>query len=388
MANLQNHSSVLPDALFALVSDSIKVPALRVPHLEGMLMGMRILDAQYTLNEKVDVKNEFEKIVKFFEQLNENYVIGWAKEQIIDNKNNVGIFKMTVVTEPKSGLTQMSDFIALICIYYSNKPVLKLTIMDDARGNKIKESLFDTVIKDIVYKPPLSITRVTISDNCEINAHSSTIDVGRTKVYPEFYPYMDTTPEELITGFYKSRCRLMIFTGIWGSGKSSLLRATVNYNTGPFILVDSSSIYQEQSKFDALISHVTWLTENLKPGEYVTLMLEEADRLIAPKTDNFNSALPQLLSFTEGVLDIKVKVIVVTNLTSVSKFDGGLTRGGRLYETITFKELTPDQANAARSVIGLDPLNFKEKIALGSALFSTKEKIKLTTENRGIGFEA
>ena len=180
----------------------------------------------------------------------------------------------------------------------------------------------------------------------------------------------------------------MIFTGIWGSGKSSLLRATVNYNTGPFILVDSSSIYQEQSKFDALISHVTRLTENLKPEECVTLMLEEADRLIAPKIDNANSALPQLLSFTEGVLDIKVKVIVVTNLPSVNKFDGGLTRGGRLYETITFKELTPDQANAARSVIGLDPLNFKEKIALGSALFSTKEKIKLTTENRGIGFEA
>jgi hypothetical protein len=89
---------------------------------------------------------------------------------------------------------------------------------------------------------------------------------------------------------------------------------------------------------------------------------------------------------TDGVLNFNVKVVVVTNLPSSTNFDGGLTRGGRHYKTVTFKELTPWEANEARVAIGLEPLGFLKSVALGSALGSTEGDMKHTTEKRGAGF--
>ena len=78
--------------------------------------------------------------------------------------------------------------------------------------------------------------------------------------------------------------------------------------------------------------------------------------------------------------------MIATNLPTVDKFDAGLTRGGRHYKTLTFKELTPTEANAARAAIGLEPLEFTKPVALGSALNSKPGDIKKSHERSSIGF--
>lgn len=216
----------------------------------------------------------------------------------------------------------------------------------------------------------------------KVTSNANPIKSNEVMGCKDFYPFIEEGHEKLIRDFYASKSNLMILTGVWGSGKSTLMRSMINYNEGSFFLIDNPDNYSNPDKFSLLINYIRANTEKDK---HVTLFLEEADAFVQQKTSD-NPTLSRLLSMSSGVLVSNIKIVIATNLSNKTKLDKALTRPGRAFRCVDFRELTPDEANNARSAINLDRLPFTEKITLAVALNNQTEVDLKTNKSQGFGF--
>lgn len=202
-------------------------------------------------------------------------------------------------------------------------------------------------------------------------------------VHPEFYPYLGTTPHDLIEGFYRSRSSILILTGLAGTGKSSLARSFLNHSEGEFFMVDNPIVYNSPDSFIALMGMVTAAAQNAT----VTLFLDEMDGVITKeKEDDATGVVARLLSMSSGIIELNLKIVITSNLMNQDKINANILRGGRTYRAIDFGKLSPDEADVARSKIGLPPANFTEPVTLASALnFESDSEIPRESK-RGFGF--
>ena len=192
------------------------------------------------------------------------------------------------------------------------------------------------------------------------------------KLYESFYPFIEEGAGNLIEEFYESRSNVMIFTGIQGSGKSSLYRCMLNYNTeGKFFVIDNPAVYKNP---DAMAVVLAYLREEAINTQ-VTVALEEIDAFVKEK-DLDNMLLPRLLSASAGIVASNIKFVLMANVPTVGQYAESLTRDGRTFAAINFRELTPEEAAVARKDFGLDPLPFDEKHALSTVLNSRVRKPK------------
>ena len=231
---------------------------------------------------------------------------------------------------------------------------------------------------------------------------TKTIPVSRDTcvVYPEFYPFIKGGPDRLIDGFYKSNSDVMIFSGITGSGKSSLIRRlfAVNENM-QFVMVDNPAIYQDPKMFGALVNMVHDKCSESKKSKDddgkitpVTLILEEMDFAVQSKKTDQSGTLARLLSLSSGVVKLPLKIVITTNLASVDMIDENLRRAGRTYKVISFRPLSLDESNDSRRAIGKKPvLDYGVKevtlaIALNYVDGETDVEDVKNSQKRGMGF--
>ncbi len=191
---------------------------------------------------------------------------------------------------------------------------------------------------------------------------------GLYQIHDEFYPQLQDHGgmTKLLDDFRKSTSNLMILAGQWGGGKSALFQAICwadEEGKSVYYLLDDPSIYDDAVLFSSVISQIEADNRN---GLCSWLFLEEADDFIRSKKNN--PFLSRLASLTSGAAALNVKIITATNDGSESMIDSALTRAGRLFAMVKFGLLTPEQANAARKVLGKEPLEFLEDVALSEAL--------------------
>lgn len=138
--------------------------------------------------------------------------------------------------------------------------------------------------------------------------------------------------------------RLSIFQGPPGTGKSYLVKGLFHSvkNTN-FILIspDMVSSLGDPSFLPALVEHRACL-----PDDYsITLLVEDADKILLPRGNDNLHIISSLLNFADGIIGERVDVrIVCTTNADIDYFDEAITRPGRLLTNVKVGRLSPDKA--------------------------------------------
>lgn len=206
-----------------------------------------------------------------------------------------------------------------------------------------------------------------------------TIDEKDTTTHDEFYPFLAGGVKKLYEDFYASRSRLMIFTGIAGTGKSSLMRSALGITDDKFVLLDDPSVYDNPDKFNEFIDAIRKMSVN----ERVTVFLEEADKILYKKEEG-TGALERLLSLASGVIEHNVKIIIASNVEKTTDMYPALLRAGRAFRPIDFRALDIDEANAARKAADMEEVHFTTAVTLAGAL--NHDNFEDTRVKPAIGF--
>jgi len=193
----------------------------------------------------------------------------------------------------------------------------------------------------------------------------------------EFYPWLDKSIEDFTAEFMASKSNVMIFIGPPGGGKSTLLR-TMMFMSGLTKIGKCDN--------EAAIAHQGFMKWVRSMGRDSLLVIEDAAKLLKPR-DKDNLTMSDLLNYTDGIVAYNTKIIISTNLESLSDVDEAILRTGRLHAVHFFSKLNSEQANTARAAASLPPVEFTEKsYSLAEVLnFTTNEDI-LKRRKKSLGF--
>jgi len=178
-------------------------------------------------------------------------------------------------------------------------------------------------------------------------------------VVSDFYPFLDT--DEFFRQFLDSDSNILILHGERGCGKSKFIALFNKF------LVDNIAEYKEYSvnydigepsfifstvKNEQLLSDDGFWSESYKNNP-CAIFLDDLDGMLHSRTNVVDSGLEveknkfvsQLLSFSDGIHkdSNRTKVIITTN-QKLDDIDSALTRKGRLFDILEFRELTREEA--------------------------------------------
>lgn len=236
---------------------------------------------------------------------------------------------------------------------------------------------FDAWVKSNIRHHTVSITRIdVIGDRVDMTTtEAADLDLS---IRDEFYPFIEEGVDNLWTSFMESRVNVMTFVGVWGSGKTTLSRQAARYAKGNVYMVDNPDVYQNPDKF-AMIAKI--IADQKVPS---ILILEEADAAIEGQKKT--AVLSRILSMTDGIITTRNKLVINSNLATSAQINDAVSRHGRCFRSIDFRELTPEEANAARASLGREPREFDKNVILSVALNSTKEEKVKSYSNSKFGF--
>lgn len=179
---------------------------------------------------------------------------------------------------------------------------------------------------------------------------------------PAFYPWMEgMEPGQYFAEFLESEANVLLLYGLPGTGKSSLIRSgLIKTGVSALAIVDSSL-----AKDASLVSMIG---NKMRDADYGVLIIEDADALMKPRSEG-NITLNKLLAATSGIGNKgSFKIVLTTNALTTEHIDPALLRPGRCFDVMEFGRLTPEEANAARRAIGMDPAVIRTPVILAAAV--------------------
>lgn len=130
---------------------------------------------------------------------------------------------------------------------------------------------------------------------------------------------------------------LLLFYGEPGTGKSSFIKHLIcKYPDNDFIFMDGTLLAcASQEKL------MSYFLDN----EKTIFILEDCEKSLMNRDNNYNPVMPVLLNMTDGILGdvLGIKLICTFN-TALSNIDKALLRKGRLSLKYEFKKLNKDKA--------------------------------------------
>lgn len=137
--------------------------------------------------------------------------------------------------------------------------------------------------------------------------------------------------------------RICILNGPPGTGKSSLIRASLSDIDALFIVVPSNMLSAlDKPEFLPLLLDVKKTHD--KP---IILIVEDGDSCLVPRKSDNMSVISSLLNLSDGIIGsiIDIRIFVTTN-SEVQEIDEAIMRPGRLCKNINVDPLSYDDSNS------------------------------------------
>lgn len=262
----------------------------------------------------------------------------------------------------------MNSFWRERMVSLSSSPGIYISVMDYAKGRLVSacyveeeekevEEIFKKLKKAFPAKDSITI-RTFESDKGPDRQLGSVIDaIDRAQsdlAHPSFYPWLTlngkpVTVEEYAEAYMASSANILLIYGPPGTGKSTFIRTLM------FCAKKRNGlVYNEE------LMGLPYFA--LKAFNVVDLLaMEDCDNILRSRA-NGNHRLQQFLNASDGLVKKKGKgkLVLSTNLASIDEVDTAVTRPGRCFDVLYFRELTHLEAAAVADSIGKKDLVFEQ----------------------------
>ena len=153
----------------------------------------------------------------------------------------------------------------------------------------------------------------------------------------DMYPKIDI--QEMMKQYSNSNESLIILSGQPGTGKTCVAKMMMAAHSEN-LRHDINVVYVKDRDLLARDSFWAMLSSN----EPHMLILDDLDSELLPRTqEDPNPIVSNMLSFSDGIFDVRTKILITTNLTD-SLIDGALVRPGRCFDTLSIPQLNDTEA--------------------------------------------
>lgn len=162
--------------------------------------------------------------------------------------------------------------------------------------------------------------------------------------YDEFYPWVSGGVDAYFKRYMASEAPILFLLGPPGTGKTSFVRRCMHHNK-----LSAMVTYE-----DALLSTDAMFVNFLVSDRIQLMVVEDADLMLGSRDHEGNKLIARFLNVSDGLIKFpNKKVIFTTNLNDFRTIDGALTRPGRCFDALRFRELTPEECVAAAHAAGM-----------------------------------
>lgn len=188
----------------------------------------------------------------------------------------------------------------------------------------------------------------------------TTVDLARShQARDEFYPWIREGLDSYFNRYLNDEANVLLLLGEPGTGKTSFIREFIQRNNMATMVTHDAKLMEMDQTF------ITFLT-----GDNDLLVLEDADTILRARSEG-NNTMGKLLNAADGLIQTKKKMILTANITHEDDIDSALTRAGRCFEVMHFRNLTAPEAARAAEALGLE--NPDREVSLAS-LFKGEKK--------------
>jgi len=163
--------------------------------------------------------------------------------------------------------------------------------------------------------------------------------------------YNDLNIDNIIEVINRDRCGILLFSGIPGSGKTTLIKYLTSVVDKKFC---NLSIHNIEMFNDPSLQ--SFITGNLKNS---VLILEDCENLIKSRKSSMSN-ISTLLNLGDGLLGEALKLKIILTYNTANNIDEALLRKGRMLYKHDFKALSVENANILAKELNLDKVYTKE----------------------------
>lgn len=193
----------------------------------------------------------------------------------------------------------------------------------------------------------------------------------------EYYYNSDLDLNKVKNILTSDKSGLLLFSGVPGSGKSSLIKYLSKE-------LDDKEFYYITPEIISMFNSpeaLSFLMDTLKDS---VLVLEDCENLLLSRKVNKGNGITTILNLTDGIIGNALKLKIIATINTSDKIDEALLRKSRTLYSYDFKLLTPERANKCAEVLGIKE-HFSQPIAL-TDIFNYYEDNGTTIQSNKIGF--
>lgn len=192
--------------------------------------------------------------------------------------------------------------------------------------------------------------------------------------FQEMYPYMEESLTDYYDRYINSSANVLLLKGLPGTGKTSFLRGLLHHSKQSATLTYHEKILEKDEFF------VDWLE-----SDDMFLILEDADTLLLPRKEG-NNLMSRFLNMGDGLMGFtNKKIIFSTNLPNLSDIDSALTRPGRCFDILEFRNLNREESVILCDKIGASVPGSGDSFSV-SELFANKRNESINHKKSNFGF--
>jgi len=155
------------------------------------------------------------------------------------------------------------------------------------------------------------------------------------------------TVDEILEDIKKSKSGLILFTGLPGTGKSSLIKwLAQQVPERAFFFLSNSNLHMLSDP-----AFADYCLENL---EDCVLVLEDCETALMDRSRNASHDISNILNMTDGIIGDMLNITIIATINTTDAVDKALLRKGRLIRKVDFNKLKKEQVKELAQSLGFE----------------------------------